>query len=374
MPYKIMAPYFLRLVILLLFLPFGLEANSETKSLYHLNKIRENAGLIKLKYNESLAKAASSHAQYLIVNQVYGHYEKRDQYAFTGISPADRVIEAGYPSTFVMENLSVNPQSEEKSIDNLFSAIYHRFVFLDFDKDEIGIGSYISQKMRRKQSAYVYNLGSSSISKLCTHNFIMESGKYFIKDICKDKEKMIPRSIFRTTQNSIRRHNANIVLYPYEGQKEIWPAFYREAPDPLPYYDVSGFPISVQFNPLYFKNIKLISFRLFDEKGNALNKTKILQHSNDHNQLFTTHQFALMPLKRLDFSTTYTAEFHAVADGKTIKKRWSFRTVKPKKKLFAITKDHTQIRLKAGEEVIIYIVPTSKRTLYAPTKQAVIYK
>lgn len=354
---------FLRVLTFLILSFFWLEASSDAKSLEYLNSIRTDAGLIKFKHNIALQKAASAHAKYLIKNQVYGHYENSSHYGYTGRTPAQRVIKAGYPSTFVMENLSINPIDQKRSIDTLLSAIYHRFVFLDFDKDEIGIGSYISKKKRRKNNAYVYNLGSEGISKLCSQTYFMENGKYYMKEICKNSDKMIPQSLFEKKKRLVQHKNKDVVLYPYSGQTDIWPAFYNESPDPLPYYDVSGFPVSVQFNPEKYKNVKLNSFRLYDDAGKELKKTKILRHSNDHNHLFTKLQFALMPLKRLDFSKRYTAEFKAIADGKQIEKRWTFKTSQLKEKVYTVTKDRTDITLSAGSSIVLYIVPGSKKNI-----------
>ena len=353
----------LRVLTFLTLVSFWLEAGADAKGLGYLNDIRANAGLIKFKHNTALQRAASAHAKYLILNQVYGHYEKRDQIAYTGSTPAKRVIKAGYPSTFVMENLSINSLDQKKSVDTLFSAIYHRFVFLDFDKDEIGMGSYKSKKKRRKNSTYVYNLGSEGISKLCSQTFILQSGNYYMKKVCEDSDKMIPESLFEKKKETVQRKNTDIVFYPYPGQNNIWPAFYKETPDPLPYYDVSGYPVSVQFNPGYYKNVQLKSFRLYDASGKELKKTKILQHNNDHNHLFTKLQFALMPLNRLDFSQTYTAEFKAIADGKQIQKRWTFRTTELTEKVYTITKDRTDITVNAGTSIVLYIVPGSKKNI-----------
>jgi len=353
----------LRILTFLILVFIWLEADTNTKGLSYLNTIRTNAGLIKFKHNTALEKSALAHAKYLILNQVYGHYEKNVNIAYTGTTPAERVVKAGYPSTFVMENLTINPIDQKKSIDNLFSAIYHRFVFLDFDKDEIGIGSYKSKNKRRKNSAYVYNLGSEAISKLCSQTFIMESGKYYMKKVCENSEKMIPQSLFKNKKELVQRKNKDIVVYPYDGQNNVWPAFYNEAPDPLPYYDVSGFPVSIQFNPANYKTVQLDSFRLYDTIGEELKDTKILQHNNDHNHLFTKLQFALMPLKRLDFSQSYTAEFKAIADGKQIQKRWTFRTTELNDKVYTIKEDRTEITLKAGASIVLYIVPGSKKNI-----------
>ena len=340
-----------------------LEAKSSKEGLAYLNMLRNNAGLIHLKNNTSLEKAASSHAKYLIRNQTNGHYEKRGKYSYTGSTPSKRVIRAGYPSRYVMENLSVNTTGEIKSIDNLFAAIYHRFVFLNLDKDEIGIGSYSIKKKRKFKRSYVYNIASSGISKLCKRSFIMESGEYYIKKICRDNEKMIPQSLFREKKDEIRRKNSAVIVYPYSKQEHIWPAFYNESPDPLPKYKVSGFPISVQFNPANTHNVKLQSFRLYNEEGKEIKKTKILQHKNDHNHLFTKFEFALMPLARLEFNTSYTVKFEATADGRKVKKNWTFKTENFKEKMYRITKKKTTLKVKAGSTAILYVVPSSRKDI-----------
>ncbi len=354
---------FFRLTLLTVLLLVSLEANSNKHGLAYLNKIRTEAGLIALKPNGALQKAAASHAKYLVQNQTNGHYEKSGRYSYTGRTPSKRVINAGYPSRFVMENLSVNTTGAVKSIDKLFSAIYHRFVFLNLDKDEIGIGSYATKKKRRIKSAYVYNLALSGISHLCQRSFKMKDGEYYMKNICRQNKKMIPRSRFREEKDYIRRKNKDIIVYPYANQRHVWPAFYNESPDPLPKYKVSGFPISVQFNPANAKNVKLKSFRLYDENGKEIKKTKILQHKNDHNRLFSKLEFALMPLARLEFSRSYTAVFEAVVDGRRIKKRWSFRTEDPKEKVYRITKNKTTLKVKPGSTAIIYVVPSSRKDI-----------
>ena len=186
----------LRFFILLSLLLVSLEGSAEKAGLEYLNTIREHAGLIQLKSNKNLQSAATSHARYLVQNQRNGHYEKKGKYAFTGTTPSKRVIKAGYPSNYVMENLSINTVGYAKSIDNLFSAIYHRFTFLNLDKDEIGIGVYSSKKKRKINRAYVYDLGSSGIAELCNRTFSMTHGMYYMKNICKQRTKMVPKSLF----------------------------------------------------------------------------------------------------------------------------------------------------------------------------------
>lgn len=351
---------FLRFSLLTMFVLVSLEASNEHEGLSYLNTIREKSGLIKLKPNKTLHNAAASHADYLIENQINGHYEQKGKYAYTGSTPSQRVIKAGYPSAFVMENVSMNTPDQKKSIDNLFSAIYHRFVFLDFDIDEIGFGASSSKKKRKMKYAYVYNMGSSGIAGLCKRSFTLTNGVYYVRDVCKQSNKMIPQSFFEETKDQVRRKNRDMILYPYAEQTDIWPAFYNESPDPLPGYDVSGFPLSVQFNPAYYKHVKLNSFRLYDEKGKEIKETRILKHSSDPNHRLSELEFVLMPLRRLEFDTRYSAVFEAVADGVKVKKHWRFRTAKPEEKIYRVSETKTTLAVEAGSTALLYLVPDSR--------------
>jgi len=330
--------------------------------LEYLNQLRQNAGLIALKSNKALDKAASSHAKYLIVKQRYGHYEKKSKYA-TGKTPSDRVLKAGYPSTVVMENISVNTSNEIESINNLFSAIYHRFVFLNLDKDEIGFASHSNNKMKSIKQVYVYDLGSSTISKLCEKKYRLSNGEYYLKNICKKRKKMIPQRLIKKSKKEIQKQNSSIILYPYDNQTDVYPAFYNETPDPLPQYKVSGFPVSVQFNPAYYKKIKVKTFKLYDELGKEIKQTKLLHYKNDKHHKLSKFEFVLMPLARLEYAQNYTVIFEAVVNGKKLKKSWSFKTQDPKERLFRVAKKSETIHVKAGETILLYMVPSHRRDL-----------
>jgi hypothetical protein len=307
-----------------------LHAKKTQGALEYLNAHRQKSGLIKFKPNKKLNRAAKSHADYLVRQQKNGHYEKKGWKGYTGKTPSDRVLKAGYASKAVMENVTENAKDYKHSIDILFAAIYHRFVFLNFENDEIGIGTASTQRKRRVTSAFVYNTGSTEITKLCKRSYLMENNTYYVQNMCKESKKLIPRYLYEEKQEKVRRKNAKIVLYPYPNVKNVLPAFYTENPHPLPGSKVSGYPVTVQFNPLFYKKVKLEKFRLYDAKGKRIKKVKILTQKSDVNRRLTKLQFALMPLKKLDFGTTYHVKFEAVVDGKKIKKSWKFTTKKPK--------------------------------------------
>ena len=358
-----------RFIVALLLLFSTLDAKEHQSALNYLNSIRQDAGLIKFKPNKKLDKAAASHANYLVRQQKIGHYEKKGWGGYTGKTPSDRVLHAGYASKAVMENVTVNTKTSHKSIDTLFAAIYHRFVFLNFDKDEIGIGSASTKKKQSVTSSFVYNLGSTAISKLCkTSSFVMHDGVYYMQNLCKNSANIVPQILFEKKQNEIREKNSKIVLYPYPNATNVSPVFYTEHPHPLPGYKVSGYPVSVQFNPAFYKKVKLKKFRLFDAEGKEIKKHKVLTHKNDKNRRFTLLQFAFMPLQRLEYGTRYRAEFEAVADGKRVKKSWKFTTKKPKGTFYKITKKKTTLKVKRGERIVLYFEPRSKKDVLGRIK------
>ncbi|AKF24632.1 hypothetical protein YH65_03940 [Sulfurovum lithotrophicum] len=351
----------LKLVIFMYSVFVLLQAGHKEDALRYLNTIRQHTGLIELRSNTVLEKAAKSHAKYLLFQQQYGHYEKKGRKGYTGRTPSDRVLHAGYPARDVMENVSVNAKNTRQSIDTLFAAIYHRFVFLNFDKNEIGIGSAYSKKKRRIVSTFVYLLGSSEVSKLCKETFFLQNGLTYMNELCRDPAHLVPQYLYEERCEMIRRKNSDLIVYPYPDATGSPPVFYTEHPHPLPGSKVSGYPISVQFNPAYYNNIKLKKFRLFNAKGKEIKKRKILTYSTDINQRFTPFQFAFMPLKRLDYDQTYQVEFEAMADEKRIQKRWEFRTKGFKQKLYRITKRNTTVNVKKGEKIVLFFEPRSNQ-------------
>ncbi|MCD6654120.1 MAG: CAP domain-containing protein [Sulfurovum sp.] len=340
-----------------------IKADNASDALNYLNTLRKHSGLVGLKSNALLQKAAVNHARYLIRHQNGGHYERLGMAGFTGVTPSDRVVHAGYASKAVMENVSVNTSTAKESIDTLFAAIYHRFVFLNFDKDEIGIG-YASKKAKKGfSSSYVYDLGSTAANALCKTSHPMQNGIYYLQNICKNTSLAIPQSLYEQKENEIRFKNNDIVVYPYANQRNIPPVFFDESPDPLPEYKVSGFPVSVQFNPAVYHQVKLKRFQLYDAGGQEIKRKKILTRQNDIHRRFTAWQFALMPLQRLEYGRTYRVEFEALCDGKNVKRSWNFSTLTPEGKLYKITKKQTTLKVKKGEKIIFYFEPKHPKDL-----------
>ena len=265
-----------------------------------LNEIREAMGMNTLVHNEQLAQAAQAHADYLVKNRITSHDEIPGRPGFTGRTPSERALHAGYLSTQVSENLSTKNRDARSSIDGLFSAIYHRFGFLDVGIDEIGVGA-TQDVHHTENSAFVYVMGNSYLNALCHEHAFKGYGRY-VYGVCRDKRHRIAQKRFLEAQDANRRYNPKIVCYPYDGQKDVPPSFYDEMPDPLPDYEVSGFPVSVTFNAYFFKRVELVSFTLtrsdgkpVDPYGYSAPKTT----RTDASHLISSHSFLSVGLSAI---------------------------------------------------------------------------
>jgi len=315
----------------------------EKLALNYLNKLRQEAGLIAFSSESSLKKASKNHALYLALHKRYGHHEESNLTGFTGVFASQRVQYAGYNTSLIIENVSANNQNYKESIDGLFSAIYHRFAFLDFQADEIGIG--IEQNSLSKEStAFVYTIGSNTLNQLYK------------------KDKNPSHKSLETALNTHKDSNKKFITYPFPNQTDIPPAFFDELPDPLPDYDVSGFPISISFNPVHFKDIKLLKFELYNEKMESL-ETIIHDYKSDPNKRLNKFSFALFPLKRLAWNSHYSVKFLAQIDKEFITKTWSFKTKKTKIPLHIIENNSSAVTITTNSPHLFYFPPQTPRDL-----------
>jgi len=317
--------------------------NEELNTLNYLNKLRTKAGLIPFQSHNILKKASQNHANYITNHLTYGHKEEKKFKDFTGLYASDRIQEVGFSAPQVIENVSANNKNYKESVDGLFAAIYHRMAFLDFRSDIIGIG--VSQnRTHPSHTAFVYDMSAKALEKLYKQNNITQ--------------KLLTKAI-----ESNKNRNHKMVIYPYDRQKDVPPAFFDELPDPLPNHRVSGYPISISFNPATYKNAKLLSFQLFNRDGIEITDTTILDAKRDPNKRLTKMDFVLFPLKRLEWNQHYYVKFRATVDKKLIEKQWSFHTRRFDLPFYIVTQNNNSFSLKQGASCILYFPPTSKENL-----------
>ena len=320
----------------------------EQAALQYLNELRQGAGLIPFTSQSQLKLAAQNHGDYLIENHAIGHYEDENKTLFTGVYASSRILHAGYNTPLVIEDVSSNNQNYRESIDGLFAAIYHRMAFLDFQGDEIGIG--IRQNLNDKtKTAFVYDMSAKALNRL-----------YKEKNFKDPKKGYVPNEVLAKALSMHKDDNAKVVTYPFKNQKDVPAAFFDELPDPLPDHRVSGFPISVSFNQVCFKSVKLLKFELFNSEGQRVEDTLIQDQKTDPNQRLNSFDYVLFPLKRLEWNSQYQVNFVAMVDGKKVKKHWSFTTRTFNEPLYKVTTQKNRFIIHKNESNIFYFPPSSK--------------
>lgn len=325
----------------------------------YLNTIRRKMHMLTLSTNESLNAAAKAHAHYLVANTLSSHEEIAKNKNYVGKTPLDRAAKMGYNASMVSENLSTNNSTARHSVDGLLSAIYHRFAFLSTTINEMGVGIY-QDEFDTQNSAFVYVMGNSDLNRLCSGQSYDGPGSYWKS--CKDTSHHIKAFDYVEALDYGKQNNPAVILYPYDGQREVPPAFYAEIPDPLPSYDVSGFPISVEFNDYYYKDVTVLSFSLYDYKGNIID-TLLMDKANDPNQRFTKNQFAIFPKKRLDFHMKYRAEIIYRVNDKLEKYTWHFYTKNINETFYTVKKLYDTLTIEPKKSYVIYFPPVDKHDL-----------
>lgn len=328
----------------------------------YLMSLRRQAGMIDLAKLDALALAASNHTDYLLANPpVIGHAEISGLPKFTGSTPADRAIAAGYSSRYVVEGIS-DGDSAHKAIDNLMSGIYHRLDLLSFTHDQIGIGLMRQEVGVDGTVMLVHNMGNSKLNTLCQQGQqTLPPGNYYTNVCATDIN--IAEAVYNGALTGIRQQNPAIVRWPPENGTDIPPAFFEETPDPLPDYSVSGYPVSIQFNPHYFTAVEVISFELYDEIDQKI-ETRLLDINTDPNPnpdtRLTALEYALYPLQRLKWAGSYRAEVrYSVAGVVQPLESWRFTTRALDVPVITVASDANQIELKSGIEYAIYVPPTN---------------
>jgi hypothetical protein len=317
------------------------------------------AGMKPLQQDPQLTQAAQAHADYLRLNHHAGHGESSGLPGFTGQSPSDRALAAGYASSHVSENIHYQQGDMEDfdagkvAVDGLMTAIYHRFGFLDFDIDRVGMG-YSADGQNR---VTVFVMGNNAEAKACSSRTLGSAYGTFFTHVCADSKKKIPAAQWQQAKQAVRDGQPQWVLWPYDGARGVDPAFSSEHPDPLPDMDISGNPISININPGYSDAVKVIDFTLQDESGRTL-PTRLLNKHSDPNHKFDARQLSLFPLQRMQWNSTYQATVDMEVAGKREHLTWSFRTRDLHMPIFEVLHNGETLHLSLSQrDFAVYIPP-----------------
>lgn len=246
-------------------------------TLDRVNYHRQLAGLPLVSLNQNLSQAAQAHADYLNLNNYAGHDEIPNYQGYTGSTPAERASSAGYNWASVGEVISFGYNAQE-GVDALIMAIYHRFIILNPDFVEMGVGDASHPTYGRVQ--------------------VILFGR--------QKTTQAPQGI--------------IGVYPGDGQKGVLTFFNSdlESPDPVAGKSLVGYPISIHFSKDF--TISNPSFSVYKDSVE-------LSITTVNSSATNPKAFSVIPLDKLEPNTTYQAEFSAIINDQIYNKVWLFDTV-----------------------------------------------
>ena len=300
---------------------------SDSDAVAYLNEYRRGSGLSSLKQNQILSQAAKNHAEYSAQNEYMGHDETAGRAKFSGSDPVSRAIAAGYKSRHILENIAYKNDFKE-AVDGLFSAIYHRFAFLNLSVDEVGYALASKDKF----NAFVFEMGNSRLNDFCARGASDTGAGRFYTNVCADKNLKIKDAKFDNFTGSSKP----FVKFP--GSTAVTPYFSGEIPDPFPECKITANPVSIEFNA-NAGEIKFKDFEIFKD-GQKLQNLHVITNKNDVNSKFSKGQFAAFAREVFDFGAQYEAVFsyeqaNAQNAGAQLKQiKWSFKTKTPQNPYF----------------------------------------
>ena len=150
------------------------------------------------------------------------------------------------------------------------------------------------------------------------------------------------------------------LVWPPPWAIDVPPAFFVEEPDPLPDRDFSGYPVSIQFNPVLVEKVELRRFALYRvgaEGRSLIRKVRLLDVDSDPNDLLSEHEFALFPLARLDWGGRYAVEVEAELDGKPWQSTWQFDVKGADLPVLNVAADRQRFTIRSGVPTLLYLPP-----------------
>jgi hypothetical protein len=271
--------------------PVGYDAD-HLAAFHRLNELRAQAGLGLFTQSVALDSMAQAHTNWEVANSVISHVETEGTPEFFGATLNDRFNLVGYLSNFGTETLAWGPNAIE-DVNVLVNLFYHREAMLSPELVDVGIG-YSSAWVNGGHPA-AFDLAVPALDPI------------------------------RKLGQGMRAATEPLVIWPVDGSEGVYTQMGNEIPNPVPNVAVTllGTPITV--NADYWKSIKVDSFVLKTAAGELVDCV-LLTADSDPNALVFSNFAGLVPLSKLERSTTYDVKFSGSVDGEPIVRIWHFTT------------------------------------------------
>jgi uncharacterized protein YkwD len=254
-----------------------------------INYRRGQIGMPLMTQNTLIDRAAQNHSDYQRLNDDITHDETAGKAGFTGVKVLDRLVSAGYnfnPNNSYAYGEVISATTNNSGfymVDELITAIYHRFVIFEPSFKEVGTGSGTTAR------GYTY----------FTADFAANNGY------------------------GAGLGTGKLVTWPFSDQTGVTTNFFSdyEAPDPIPNKNEVGYPVSVHAD--ITAKVTVTSFTIKPRGGTVL-PTRLLQHDVDAQTAASAA--AIVPLDVLKAATIYDVSFNGAINGSLVSKNWSFTT------------------------------------------------
>jgi len=112
---------------------FSLDRNAEATMFAMVNQERTKQGTFQVVFNEQLADVGRRHCEDMFRRGYFSHYTKE------GLSPFDRIINAGITFNFAGENLALAPDAK-LAMQGLMQSVGHKENILSPNFGKLGVG------------------------------------------------------------------------------------------------------------------------------------------------------------------------------------------------------------------------------------------
>jgi hypothetical protein len=164
--------------------------------------------------------------------------------------------------------------------------------------------------------------------------------------------------------NKTRALAPDLILWPPKDSSDIPPVFYDESPDPLPDYNVSGYPVSVTFNVFKTPSLPSVTKFILKKDEQELKLITLMTRTNDPNKKFNDYQFAIFPEQRLEWGKKYNVELEYKIDENINRLNWCFSTRSLKKygieRYYEIQENEVSLNIEANTSYAFYFPPKDR--------------
>ncbi|CAN7774706.1 CAP domain-containing protein [Variovorax sp. LjRoot290] len=258
--------------------------SEELAAFTQLNAERQKCGFGLLQQSTQLDTAATGHANYLLRNNMAGHFQNPADPFFTGNNALDRANAAGYSPALVLDDNSDTTGAGAnvitgrglEALRGLLSAPYHSLSLLS---PELDVGISI---MSSDTTGTTGTHGPRSISQF---NLALAAGS-----------------------SSQKPNSAAVQTFPCQGTVGTAHTLRNESPNPIPGRDLNalpiGQPIMVAVRPGQGIAISSASLKV-KSSGAVVALRPVMTKQNDPNGMLNPSQAVLMPDAPLAPNTEY---------------------------------------------------------------------